>query len=218
MTNSLMPLSFRSAVAIAVAASAVALRAQPAQTVASAIYTNARIWTGDSAHPSAQALAVRDGRLLAVGSEAEAMAFRGPNTRVIDLQGKRVVPGFSDSHWHLNTTDRADLTDAKSPTEIVRRLKAWAAKRPVGAWVVGRGWTPSDFPNNTPHRRFLDEAFPNQPVILTDRDGHQGLANGRARALAVPVTGFGREAHSAGAGAGLEPLRPLRRISSARMA
>ncbi|WP_373063024.1 amidohydrolase [Gemmatimonas sp.] len=185
MTNSLMPFSLRSAVAIgvALAASVAALPAQPAE-VASAIYTNARIWTGDSARPSAQALAVRDGKLLAVGSDAEARAFRGPATRVVDLQGKRVVPGFNDSHWHLSTADRADLTDAKSPAEIVRRLKAWAAKRPAGAWVVGRGWTPSDFPNNTPHRRFLDAAFPGQPVILTDRDGHQGLANGRALALA----------------------------------
>ena len=185
MTNSPMSISLRSAVAIgvALAAFAGALPAQPAE-VASAIYTNARIWTGDSARPSAQALAVRDGKLLAVGSDAEALAFRGPATRVVDLQGKRVVPGFSDAHWHLSTTDRADLTDAKSPAEIVRRLKAWAAKRPAGAWVVGRGWTPSDFPNNAPHRRFLDAAFPGQPVILTDRDGHQGLANGRALAMA----------------------------------
>jgi len=119
-----------------------------------------------------------------VGSAAQELTHRGPATRVIDLQGRRVVPGFSDAHWHLSTTDQADLTDAKSPAEIVRRLKAWAAKRPAGSWVVGRGWTPSDFPGNAPHRRFLDVAFPGQPVVLTDRDGHQSIANGRALALA----------------------------------
>lgn len=167
---------------LAVCTPAVPAHAQP--PAADAIYTNARIWTGDAAHPTAQALAVRDGRLVAVGSAAEALQYRGPATRVIDLQGRRVVPGFSDAHWHLSTTDQADLTDAKSPAEIVRRLKAWAAKRPAGAWVVGRGWTPSDFPGNTPHRRFLDQAFPGQPVVLTDRDGHQSIANGRALALA----------------------------------
>lgn len=185
MPNSPMHLPLQTfAVAAALAALAPSLQAQPATPIADAIYTNARIWTGDAAHPQAQAIAIRNGTLVAVGSAAQALAFRGPSTKVIDLQGRRVVPGFSDAHWHLPTTAQADLTDAKSPAEIVRRLKAWAAKRPAGAWVVGRGWTPSDFPNNSPHRRFLDMAFPNQPVVLTDRDGHQSIANGRALALA----------------------------------
>lgn len=166
------------------AAFAPSLPAQPAAPIADAIYTNARIWTGNAARPQAEAIAIRGGKLVAVGTTAQALTHRGPATKVIDLQGRRVVPGFSDSHWHLSLTDQADLTDAKSPAEIVRRLKAWSAKRSAGAWVVGRGWTPSDFPNNTPHRRFLDAAFPNQPVVLTDRDGHQSIANGRALALA----------------------------------
>lgn len=185
MSTSPMHLPLRTfAVAAMLATHTLPLPAQPQVPVADAIYTNARIWTGDTAHPAAQAIAIRDGKLIAVGSAAVALAHRGPATRMVDLQGRRVVPGFSDSHWHLPTTDQADLTDAKSPAEIVRRLKAWAAKRPVGAWVLGRGWTPSDFPNNTPHRRFLDVAFPGQPVVLTDRDGHQSIANGRALALA----------------------------------
>ncbi len=192
LLNSRMPISLRSLAVVASVAVTPTLPAQRAAAVAAAvatpiadaIYTNARIWTGDAAHPSASALAVRNGQLIAVGSAAEALAHRGPSTRVVDLQGRRVVPGFSDAHWHLPTTDQADLTSARSPAEIVRRLKAWAAKRPAGAWVVGRGWTPSDFPNNTPHRRFLDVAFPGQPVFLTDRDGHQSIANARALALA----------------------------------
>ena len=185
MPNSPMPLPLQMfAVAAVLAALAPSLLAQPAPPVADAIYTNARIWTGDATQPSAQAIAIREGKLIAVGTVAQALTHRGPATKVIDLQGRRVVPGFSDAHWHLSTTDQADLTDAKSPAEIVRRLKAWAAKRPAGSWVVGRGWTPSDFPGNAPHRRFLDVAFPGQPVVLTDRDGHQLIANGRALALA----------------------------------
>jgi predicted amidohydrolase YtcJ len=190
MPNSPMPLPLQTfAVAAVLAALAPSLPAQPAPPVADAIYTNARIWTGDATQPSAQAIAIREGKLIAVGSAGQALTHRGPATRVIDLQGRRVVPGFSDAHWHLSTTDQADLTDAKSPAEIVRRLKAWAAKRPAGSWVVGRGWTPSDFPGNAPHRRFLDVAFPGQPVVLTDRDGHQSIANGRALALAKVSSG-----------------------------
>lgn len=218
MPNSPMLMSFRTlAVLAALAAPALPLPAQPKATIADAIYTNARIWTGDAAHPSASALAVRNGQLIAVGSAAEALAHRGPATRVVDLQGRRVVPGFSDAHWHLPTTDQADLTDARSPAEIVRRLKVWAAKRPAGTWVVGRGWTPSDFPGNTPHRRFLDAAFPNQPVVLTDRDGHQSLANGRALEMAKvtavtpdPARGvIEREAHGVPTGLLKESARQL---------
>ena len=188
MSHLPMPMPFRTVgVLVVLAALAPSLQSQPSAQpapIADAIYTNARIWTGNAARPEAQAIAIRDGALIAVGSAADALKHRGPATRMVDLQGRRVVPGFSDAHWHLPTTDQADLTAAKSPAEIVRRLKAWAAKRPAGAWVVGRGWTPSDFPNNTPHRRFLDVAFPGQPVVLTDRDGHQSIANGRALALA----------------------------------
>jgi hypothetical protein len=121
------------AVAAVLAALAPSLQAQPAPPIANApadaIYTNARIWTGNAARPEAQAIAIREGKLVAVGSAADALKHRGPATRMVDLQGRRVVPGFSDAHWHLPTTDQADLTDAKSPAEIVRRLKAWAAKQ-----------------------------------------------------------------------------------------
>jgi predicted amidohydrolase YtcJ len=153
-------------------------------TAPDVIYTNARIWTGDSLHPSAQAMAIRGDRLLAVGNDSAVSELRGPRTRVVDLQRQRVVPGFIDSHWHLPTQARADLTDAGTVGEIVTRLRAWAAKLPKGAWVVGRGWMPTDFPQNAPHKRFLDDAFPDRPVVLTDRDGHQSLANSVALARA----------------------------------
>ena len=149
----------------------------PSPSAPDVIYVNARIWTGDGNYPAAQAMAIRGDRLLAVGSDAAVRALRGPNTRVVDLAGQRVVPGFIDGHWHLPTQARADLTGAGSPAVIVRRLQEWARALPSGSWVVGRGWTPSDFPGNAPDKRFLDAAFPDRPVLLTDRDGHQALAN-----------------------------------------
>jgi hypothetical protein len=151
---------------------------------ADVVYHNGLVWTGDSARPSAQALAVRDGRLVAVGSDADVQAFVGPATTRVDLGGKRVVPGFIDAHWHLPTASRADLVGAGNVREIVRRLEAWAAKLPKGTWVVGRGWTPSDFPQNAAHKQYLDATFPDRPVLITDRDGHQSLANSVALRLA----------------------------------
>jgi predicted amidohydrolase YtcJ len=154
--------------------------AQPAE----AVYVNARIWTGDSLAPAATALAVRDGRLLHVGSDTAVRALVGEGTRVVDLGGRRAVPGFIDAHWHLPTQSRADLVGAGSVQEIVKRLQAWAAALPRDAWVVGRGWTPSDFPQNAAHKQYLDAAFPDRPVFITDRDGHQALANSVALRLA----------------------------------
>lgn len=179
------------------------------------VYVNARIWTGDSLLPSAQALAVRDGRLVRIGSDADVRALAAGSTRVVDLGGKRVVPGFIDAHWHLPTAARADLVGAGSVPEIVRRLQAWAARLPAGAWVVGRGWTPTDFPENAPHKRFLDAAFPDRPVLITDRDGHQALANSialrRARVTAAtkdPAQGVIER------GAGGEPTGLLKESAS----
>jgi predicted amidohydrolase YtcJ len=160
------------------------LLAAQAAPVADAIYVNARIWTGDSAAPAAEALAVREGRLLAVGSDERVRALAGASTRVVDLGGKRVVPGFIDAHWHLPTQSRADLVGARSVREIVRRLERWAARLPRGAWVEGRGWTPSDFPQNAAHKQYLDAAFPDRPVFIIDRDGHQALANSVALRMA----------------------------------
>ncbi|NCW44212.1 MAG: amidohydrolase, partial [Gemmatimonadaceae bacterium] len=106
------------------------VRGLPAQAVEApdAIYVNARIWTGDSLAPAAQALAVRDGRLVRVGSDAEVRAMAGASTRVVDLGGRRVVPGFIDAHWHLPTASRADLVGAGSVQEIVKRLQRWAQR------------------------------------------------------------------------------------------
>lgn len=162
--------------ALLIMGAATTLPAQPPD----AIYINGRIWTGDRAQPEASALAVRQDRLVLVGTDSAARALATATTRVIDLGAQRVVPGFIDSHWHLSTTAAVDLTDAGSADSIIARLRRAARGLPAGQWLRGRGWTPTDFPDNAAHKRYLDAAFPDRPIYLTDRDGHQALVNSAA--------------------------------------
>jgi predicted amidohydrolase YtcJ len=149
-----------------------------------AIYVNAHVWTGDPAAPEVEALAVTQGRISATGTSTAIRALAGPGTQTIDVQGRRIVPGFNDAHWHLPARRSARLDNAGSVAVIRERVQAYARTLPERAWIVGRGWVPSDFPNNTGHRRYLDDLFPDRPVVLRDRDGHQALANARALELA----------------------------------
>jgi len=148
------------------------------------ILVNGKIWTGDAARPEAEAIAIRDGRIITVGASGAVTSMQSDSTHVIDLKGRRVVPGFNDAHWHLPMRQVIDLAGAGSVPEIQRRLAAGSATLPPDRWLLGRGWGPSDFPDRQPHRRHLDAAFATRPVLLTDRDGHQVLVNGRGLALA----------------------------------
>ncbi|BCS31666.1 hypothetical protein TBR22_A08690 [Luteitalea sp. TBR-22] len=148
------------------------------------IVVDARVWTGDPARQEAEAIAVRDGRILTVGNSDVVRSMASPATRVIDAQGRRVVPGFNDAHWHLPLRPQVDLAGAGRVAEIVRRLGEGQASLGTEAWLLGRGWGPSDFPGLKPHRQYLDAVFAGRPVMLTDRDGHQVLVNGVALARA----------------------------------
>jgi predicted amidohydrolase YtcJ len=149
------------------------------------ILHNGNVWTGDSAQPSAQAIAIRGDRIVAVGDDASVLALAGDGTTTEDLGGRRVVPGLHDAHWHLQTRRTADLAGARDVAEIVSRLQAFAAELPGDAWITGRGWTPAMFAQNRADRRALDVAFPDRAVLITDRDGHQALANSVALRLAA---------------------------------
>ncbi|MGE0040633.1 MAG: amidohydrolase [Vicinamibacterales bacterium] len=153
------------------------------------VYLNARIWTGDPSTPAASAMAVAGGAIVAVGTDEAIEALAGEGTTLVDLGGRRVVPGFNDAHWHLPSRRTAELAGAGSVDAILARLRDFAGTLPAEAWITGRGWGPSDFPALQAHRRYLDAAFPDRPVLLTDRDGHQALANGRALALAGVTRG-----------------------------
>ncbi len=156
----------------------------PSEPAPDRVFINGRIWTGDARMPEAQALATRGDRIVAIGVSPRIRALATGATEVIDLGGRRVVPGFNDAHWHLPTRRTADLVDAGNVQEIQRRLVEFARTLGPDDWVTGRGWGPSDFPDNRAHRRYLDAVFSNRPVLLTDRDGHQMLANSWALTLA----------------------------------
>jgi predicted amidohydrolase YtcJ len=180
------------------------------------ILVGGRIWTGDSLRPEVTALAIRGDRIVATGDDATIRALADDATRVTELGGRRVVPGLHDAHWHLPTRRNADLTGAGNAEEIVRRLQEFSATLPADAWITGRGWTPEMFPRRAAHRRHLDGAFPDRAVLLTDRDGHQVLANSRALSLA----GVGRETLEPAGGAiirdeGGQPTGLLQETASA---
>jgi len=148
------------------------------------IFANARVWTGDAAQPAAEAFAVAGDRIVAVGSDTGVRKLAGSRTEIVDLGGRRVVPGFNDAHWHLPARRGARLDNAGSVEVIQQRLIDYARSLPATGWVFGRGWMPPDFPDRTAHRRYLDSVFPDRPVFIRDRDGHQALANSRALAAA----------------------------------
>jgi len=156
-----------------------------AQAPADLVFTNGRIYTVDDAHPEASALAVRGGRVLFVGSDAEARALAGSATRVIDLHGNTVFPGFTDAHAHLlglgNMLQRVNLAGSASYEEVISRVKAWAKDVKPGEWIQGRGWDQNRWPTKDfPTHEALSRAFPNNPVVLDRIDGHASLANARA--------------------------------------
>jgi predicted amidohydrolase YtcJ len=156
---------------------------------------NARVYPVDDGPAPASALAVRDGRFVAVGSSAEASAAVS-DARRIDAGGRTVVPGFVDAHAHLHELGwalrRVDLTAASSPDAVAERLRAFVVEHDLspGAWLRGHGWDQTEWtPARFPGRGTLDAAFPERPVWLTRTDVHAGWANTAALEATV---GFDR--------------------------
>ncbi|HEV7387183.1 MAG TPA: amidohydrolase [Gemmatimonadaceae bacterium] len=171
------------------AAAALAPAVLGAQTSADLVVTNGHIYTVDNARPVVSALAVRGGRIIFVGSDAEATALSGPSTTVVDLHGATVVPGFTDAHAHLlglgTALQRVNLAGSNSYEEVISRVQAWAKNVRPGQWILGRGWDQNRWATKEfPTHDALTRAFPNNPVVLTRIDGHALLANARAILLA----------------------------------
>jgi predicted amidohydrolase YtcJ len=151
----------------------------PADAAAEVMVLGGRIETLDPARPTAQALAISGGRIVAIGDEADVAPMRTAATRVLDLQGGTAVPGLVDAHAHLSGLGRSleevDLRGATSIEEVVARLRARAG---AGEWLLGRGWDQNLWPGQAmPHHAALDAAFPDRPVWLRRVDGHAGWAN-----------------------------------------
>lgn len=159
-----------------------------AEPAADLLLTGGRIWTAEASRPWAEAVAVRDGRVAFVGSEAEAARLKGPKTETIALGGRLVVPGFEDAHLHLmsgaRNLERVDLSEETTLTGLQERIREFARANPGSPWVVGRGWVYGSFPGGLPTREQLDAVVPDRPAYMDCYDGHTGWANSKALALA----------------------------------
>lgn len=168
--------------ALAIAAEKYAL-AQPADVV----ILDGRVWTGvrPAAAEAPTAVAIHGDRIRFVGDDDAAKTWIGPDTRVIQARGRRVIPGISDSHTHIISGGlqlaRLNLRDVRDREEFVKRIAEAARSKKPGEWVVGGRWSVESWPDaTTPNRSWLDPATGDTPVFLSRMDGHQALANSAA--------------------------------------
>jgi predicted amidohydrolase YtcJ len=152
---------------------------------------NGTIITVDPRDSIAEAVAIKDGRIMFAGTTANARKLAGDRTRVIDLQGRTATPGLIDTHVHFSeSADSLDLGDARSMEDVIAKVRARAATVPPGTWVRGGGWDEGKLKE----RRYvtaadLDKAAPEHPVYLTHTTGHYGVAN----SLAMKLSNLTRE-------------------------
>lgn len=157
-----------------------------------AIYLNASIWTGvaggERAAERAEAIAVKDGRITALGASGDIAALVGANTRVTDLGGAFMAPGFIDNHTHFMDGGKElatlDLRLAKTPGLFTGMIAKFAAGLPAGSWAESGGWDHELWDGALPHKNWIDAATPDNPVFVIRYDGHMALANSRALELA----------------------------------
>ncbi len=178
----------------------------PLAAQADLIITGSRIWTGDTARATVEAIAVRGDRILAIGDRATILALRGTTTRVIDAQGRFVAPGFIDNHTHFASAGSlllgVNLLDVADEAGLIRRVREARDRLPPGSWLVGGDWGAyeswaaratgraqparpaqprSEF---RPHRAMIDSMTSETPVLLSKWDRSTHLANGRALQIA----------------------------------
>lgn len=132
----------------------------------------------------ARAVAVHEGRIVAVGADTDVTPLIGESTAVVDLAGRALLPGFQDSHVHPVlaglTMIRCDLHDARDADEALELIAAYAAAHPEQEWIGGGGWSMDWFPGGTPARGLLDAIVPDRPIHLINQDGHGAWVNTKA--------------------------------------
>ncbi|HLN96879.1 MAG TPA: amidohydrolase [Pyrinomonadaceae bacterium] len=164
--------------------------AKPAKKAfADLVFKNGNIYTANDARPTAEAVAVKGDRIVFVGSSREVQAYVGPNTRVVDLNGKTMLPGMTDAHHHLSGVGFREMTlnleGITSLEAFLAKVKERVDQKQPGEWITGRGWietfwTPPVFPT----RWDLDRVSPQNPVFLDRADGHGAIANSAALKIA----------------------------------
>ena len=145
------------------------------------VFRGGVVWTGVPGADLAQAVAVKDGRIVAVGADADVAALTGSTTRVVELHGRLLMPGFIDAHTHFLDggfkLSGVDLRNAATPEEFARRIGAFAATVPAGTWITGGDWDHELWGGALPRREWVDSLTPDHPVFVNRLDGHMALAN-----------------------------------------
>ena len=178
---------------------------------ADTVVLHGMIWTGlSSGAAQPGAVAIRAGKILAVGDSADIARYVGSGTQVIDAHGGLVLPGFADGHTHFVDGGfqlaSLDLRDAATPQEFVRRIAVFAKTRRPGQWILGGDWDHTLWPGQPlPRREWIDSVTPDNPVFLSRVDGHEALANTAALTAAgvtkdTPTPSGGEILHDARTG------------------
>src|SRR6185295_10681780 len=196
-------------------ASAAAQHSPCVENCADIVVHDAAVWTGVRGAADARAIAVRGGRIIAVGGDVEVNRQIGPRTRIVDGAGKMVVPGFIDSHVHFLSGGASlasvQLRDARTREEFVRRIRDYARTLPRGAWITEGNWDHSLWGGELPRKEWIDSVTPNNPVWISRLDGHMALANSAAlRVAGVTAATRDVEGGEIVRGAGREPTGILK--------
>lgn len=170
-------------------AMAVLFAVSPPEPPADLVLLSAKIWTGDPKNPEAEALAVRDGRIVAVGMDEAVRRLKGPKTIVLDGKWRRVVPGFIDCHTHMSMGGfdllAVDLRQTKDGADFTRMVAAYAKTRPAGEWLTDGAWDQMQWtPPVLPTKALLDPATGDHPTCFSRQDGHMMVCNSLALKIA----------------------------------
>ena len=162
---------------------------EPKSKVADLAFTNGSIYTVDGERSWAEALAIDDGRISYVGTDAGAKDYIGPNTKVVDLKGRMVLPGMQDVHIHPISggmeANACDLNALNTAEQYVAKIKECADAHPDDPWIKGGGWSMAAFgPGAIASKKLIDAVVPDRPVLVYSRDGHSSWANSKAIEIA----------------------------------
>ncbi|MHC4783782.1 MAG: amidohydrolase [Planctomycetota bacterium] len=160
--------------------------------VADTVYTNAKIYTVNANQPWAEAVAIKEGKFIVVGSASDVESVIGDSTDVIDLSGAFAMPGIQENHVHATTAGatidkaagRLQFSPGDAPEEIMRALAEYAKANPGDGWIRGGIWGTEHFPNGQPHKSVIDAVISDRPVLFMDETAHGAWVNSKALELA----------------------------------
>ncbi len=151
---------------------------------ADVVFRNGKVFTASTSTLFTEGLAVKGGQLAALGSDAEIAGFVGPNTEIVDLDGRLATPGFIDAHVHVATSGldllRVSFDGCNDEDDAVAAVVRYAADHPDEPWILGSGWSQSWFERGCPNAGLLDRVVGDKPVFISNRDGHGAWVNSRA--------------------------------------